>query len=45
MAKKLANLNIHNAVGSDNFPNWICSIVAGPIAFIANTTIRLRLMP
>ncbi len=23
MKKKLANLNIHNAVGPDNLPNWI----------------------
>ncbi len=48
MIKKLANLNIHNAVGPDNFLNWslrdICSIVAGPIAAKVNT-LRQRLGP
>ncbi len=45
MEKKPANWNIHKAVGLDNFSNWILrDFVVGPIAAIANTTLRQRLV-
>ena len=48
-AWKLGHLSVHKASGPDEIPNWVlrdfCDTLAGPIAAIANNTLRTSCVP